>query len=126
MTHSHSLLLAMALTLAATGCTDLPVRSLVIDHGRIQPQRLTVPAGTPFDLTAATIGSRPGTLRAPALGITALEAPANWINPVSPKATPSPGSLTRARTQVGPLAPGDYRLTCECGGRPQTVLIVAE
>lgn len=126
MIQFRSLMAAALLALAAAGCTDHPVRSLVIDQGQIHPQRLNVPANTPFDLTAATIGSRPALLQGPSLGIVGLEAPANWISTISPKASPSPGSLTKVRTRVGPLAPGDYRLTCDCGGRNQTVIVVAE
>lgn len=122
----RSLLLLPLLALAAGGCTDRPVRSLVIQSGQIHPQTITVPAHTPFDLTAATIGSRPATLAAPEIGLAELEAPANWINPVSPKGALSPGSLTRNRAELGPLAPGDYRLSCDCGGRRQTILLTVE
>ncbi|MFD2232181.1 hypothetical protein [Phaeospirillum tilakii] len=122
----RSLLLLPLLALAAAGCTDRPVRSLVIQSGQVHPQTITVPAHTPFDLTAAAIGPRAGLVTAPEIGLAGLEAPANWINPIPPKGALSPGSLTRNRAELGPLSPGRYPLTYESGGRRQTILLMVE
>jgi len=120
-----ALFLLAAIALTASACSDRVVRSVVIDDGEIRPHRVRVPADAPFALTAAVIGERATTLTSPDLGLAGIEVPVNWINPISPKGIYSPGSLNKVRTELGPLAPGEYSVICECGGDPRTLTIVA-
>ena len=118
------LFLLASIVLTASACSDRVVRSVVIDDGDMRPSRIAVPADTPFELTAAAIGERGTRLSAPGLGLATIEVPTNRISTISPKSGYSPGSLTKTRTEIGPLAPGEYTLTCDCGGAPQTTTIV--
>jgi len=102
------------------------IRSVVINDGHMHPHEITVPANTPFHLTAAAIGPNATSISSPQIGLPALDVPATWVTTISPRGSSLPGDLRKARTDVGPLAPGIYQITCDCGGRNQSITLTVE
>lgn len=102
------------------------IRSVVINDDHMHPHEITVPANTPFHLTAAAIGPTATSISSPQIGLPSLNVPATWVTTISPRGTSLPGDLRKARTDVGPLDPGIYQITCDCGGQNQTIKLIVE
>lgn len=115
-----------AAAIFVSGCTDRMVRSVVINEGHIHPHQITVPANTPFHLTAAAIGPSATSISGPEIGMPSLDVPATWVTTISPRGSSLPGDLRKARIDLGPLEAGTYQITCDCGGRNQTINLIVE
>ncbi|WP_155804548.1 cupredoxin domain-containing protein [Magnetospirillum fulvum] len=102
------------------------IRSVVINDDHMHPHEIKVPANTPFHLTAAAIGPTATSISSPQIGLPSLDVPATWVTTISPRGTSLPGDLRKARTDVGPLDPGIYQITCDCGGQNQTIKLIVE
>lgn len=115
-----------AAVLVLSACSDRVTRSLVIDNGHPDPHLITVPAGRPFVLKAAAIGSRATTLAAPELGLAPTHVPNTWAASAGPGRRVGAIDLRETRIEAGPLPPGAYDIRCECGDEPQTIRLIAE
>lgn len=106
------LIVAAAAGSAAFG-EESEIRSVTIEKHAFRPSQIDVPAETPVKLDFELIGPADVTVSIPALGVGATSVPANRRNMNSVKAG-TRTNLKKRRIELGPLAPGDYPILCDC------------
>lgn len=114
------------LPLSLAACSDRLVRSVVIHDGHVDQTAITVPAGTPFTLTAAAIDSPSARLSAPEIGLVPTSVPNTEAPPPKPGQSLSSADIDKVRLDLGPVAPGTYRITVVTGDTVRSVPLIAE
>jgi len=114
------------LPLSLAACSDRLVRSVVIHDGHVDQAAITVPAGTPFTLTAAAIDSPSASLSAPEIGLLPTSVPNTEAPPPKPGQSLSSADIGKVRLDLGPVAPGTYRITVVTGNTVRSVPLIAE
>ncbi len=119
----------MAALVALSGCAvpDWKIsgritRYTTIDDHRFKPDKLNVPANTPFwfavdgvdEVNGLTVSSPD--LNIPRRAIRAHVHDTQWLESHAP---------VRTRLGVDALQPGSYEFMCECHGKPATLTITA-
>lgn len=114
------------LPLSLGACSDRLVRSVVIHDGHIDQKAVTVPAGRPFTLSAAAIDSPSVSVSAPEIGLVPTSVPNTEAPPPKPGQSLSSADIDKVRFDLGPVAPGTYRIKVVTGGTVRTVPLIAE
>jgi len=114
------------LPLSLAACSDRLVRSVVIHDGHVDQKAVAVPAGTPFTLSATAIDSPSVSVSSPEIGLPPTAVPNTPAPPPKPGQSRSAASLDAVRIDLGPVAPGTYRIKVVTGDTVRSVPLVAE
>jgi hypothetical protein len=118
------------LILSTTACagslfgTGEVTRYFMIGANHFDPDRVSIPADTPFELVLSAHDNHDVVVSSPELGFSSLIIPATAPTPGGTR--PEPGfHALQTRIQIRPLNPGTYRIQCEsqnCIGAAQIVV----
>jgi hypothetical protein len=115
-----------ALPLILSACSDRLVRSVVVHDGHVEQQTITVRSGVPFTLTASAIDSPSVSVSAPEIGLAPIAVPNTQAPPQKPGQSLTSDDIDKVRLDLGPVAPGNYRITVVTGDTVHSVPLVAE
>ncbi|CCG40435.1 cupredoxin domain-containing protein [Magnetospirillum molischianum] len=115
-----------SMSLALMGCSDRLIRSVVVHDGHVDQSAITVPAGTPFTLTASAIDSPSVSLSASEIGLSPVSVPNTNAPTLRPGQSLSSADIRKVRIDVGAVPPGTYRILVETDDTIKSVPLISK